>query len=586
MKKNRFVLMKFIKLCFKAYKPYFVILFFDSLLKAFEFVFNAYAISILINYLETAVYTKGLACGGIIVLINLCFYFFNKLLARFREPMEIKMNNKLEQKIMDKLMNLDYEKLEDPECLDLKERARMGVNNFGAINRIINNLFLLMQNILVIASLGSIIALFDYSLIIILGVAILINIIIVLLTTKTTIKFYNELIPINRRFGYYIDTILDPTKAKDYRMYDNIADMMKNKYIKYENETINQFSKVYLKYGFFETMQKIISYLELFFIYIIIVKRVINNNLSIATFSLYVASAISFSKCVISLIGNTTGLIECKAYVIPLIELMNLKNNSSNSGNIKLEQEIDTIEFKNVSFKYPKSDVVIINNISFKINKGEKISIVGLNGAGKTTLVKLIARLYLPTSGEILINGVNINCYEIKSYLKQISTVFQDYKLFAYSLMENINCNDQDKAYDILKSVGLKDKIDCLPKGVNSIYSKSYCDEGIELSGGESQKIAIARAISADSSLVILDEPTSALDPLAEAEIYENFNKLVKGKTAIYISHRMSSSVFCDKILVLDNKIIADYDTHENLMKKKDSLYYKLFNLQAKNYSN
>ncbi len=171
--------------------------------------------------------------------------------------------------------------------------------------------------------------------------------------------------------------------------------------------------------------------------------------------------------------------------------------------------------------------------------------------------------------------------------MEKIAAVFQDYKLFDFTIGENITCEDKEenhKTMDLIKEVGLKEKIEELVDGADSILGRFYDEKGVELSGGERQKIAIARALYKNAALVILDEPTSALDPLAEAEIYEHFNTLVGGKTAIYISHRMSSSVFCDRILLIENGSVADFDTHKNLMEKKDSLYYKLFTSQAVNY--
>lgn len=229
---------------------------------------------------------------------------------------------------------------------------------------------------------------------------------------------------------------------------------------------------------------------------------------------------------------------------------------------------------------------LVLNDISFEINKNEKISIVGLNGAGKTTIVKLLCRLYEATEGQIYINDIPINEYENHSYISLVSAVFQDYKLFSYSILDNIRPNiSKEEAKEIATSVGIIDKIESLNNGFNSIIGKSYDKDGVEMSCGQRQKIAIARALAKDASLLIMDEPTSALDPLAEADIYENFNNLALNKTAIYISHRMSSSIFCDKILVLDGGVITDYDSHKNLMKNKESLYYKLFTSQSKNYN-
>ncbi len=212
-------------------------------------------------------------------------------------------------------------------------------------------------------------------------------------------------------------------------------------------------------------------------------------------------------------------------------------------------------------------------------------SIVGLNGAGKTTIIKLLCRLYEPTNGKIYINDIPIEDYEIHSYIKLVSAVFQDYKLFSYSILDNIKPNiDLSEAKKISAEVGIIDKIESLEYGFDSIIGKSYDKQGVEMSGGQKQKIAIARALAKKASLLIMDEPTSALDPIAEADIYKNFNALALNKTAIYISHRMSSSIFCDKIMVLYNGKITDFDSHKNLMNNHDSLYYKLFTTQAKNY--
>jgi len=203
-------------------------------------------------------------------------------------------------------------------------------------------------------------------------------------------------------------------------------------------------------------------------------------------------------------------------------------------------------------------------------------------------LIKLLCRLYRPDSGIIKINDIDIFEYDHESYMARIAAVFQDFRLFAFGIDENITCQpsgtDEGQIDELIRQVGLKDKIDSLPNSIKTMLGKAYSQDGVELSGGESQKVAIARALYKDASLIILDEPTSALDPLAEADIYANFNKLVGEKTAFYISHRMSSSVFCDRILIIDGGMVADFDTHAALMTKKESLYFKLFNSQAENY--
>ena len=496
------------------------------------------------------------------------------------------MNLKMSEKLAEKLFNLPYEYLEDPYYLDLKERANAGINNFDVIYSFIISLTSVIQDLVTLFSLVFIISRFDYKIVIVLVLAIVFNILLILLTFKTRIKFFNELIPINRKITVYIEPFVDEKYTKDFINYP-IGDLIKFKYIKYEKKIMTYIKKTERKLSIINCLSNIITYMEVALIYILVAIKTIHYKYSISTFSLYVSASISFTKTITDLIECGSSLLRNIQYAEPIVSLMEIKTQNEDKK-IELNGQIKTLEFKNVTFKYPRSEEIIIDNLSFKVNEKEKISIVGLNGAGKTTIVKLICGLYNPSKGEILVNGINIKYYDYQSYKKAISAVFQDFKLFAYTIKENILNNDYDtkeKALNAAYSVGLKNKIESLPNGIDSLYTKSYDEGGIELSGGEKQKVAIARALAKDSSLVILDEPTAALDPFAEADIYQNFNDLVHDKTALFISHRMSSSVFCNKILVIENGKLISFDTHKNLMKNPNSLYYKLFMAQAKNYA-
>jgi len=246
------------------------------------------------------------------------------------------------------------------------------------------------------------------------------------------------------------------------------------------------------------------------------------------------------------------------------------------------------IEFKNVSFKYPNTDKYIFKNLNLKINKGEKLAIVGVNGAGKSTLVKLMTGLFDVTEGEILINGIPIKEFNKKELYSMFSVVFQDVNVLAYTIAENVACTseniDEKKVMDSLNKVGLGEKVRSFEKGINQMMLKIIDEKGTEFSGGESQKLAIARALYKDGNMVILDEPTAALDALAEAEVYENFNQLVRGKTAVFVSHRLASTKFCDHIALFDKDGLKEYGSHEELMKKRGS-YYNMFVIQGKYYN-
>lgn len=264
---------------------------------------------------------------------------------------------------------------------------------------------------------------------------------------------------------------------------------------------------------------------------------------------------------------------------------------SQNTKGDKSIEDIESheIEFKNVSFRYPRSKDYALKNVSIKIHSGERLSVVGRNGAGKTTFIKLLTRLYEPSEGEVLLDGKNINEYDYKEYIKLLSVVFQDFKLLAFSIKENIalnsSCDNSEKEIiNILNQAGLEEDFKKLPKGIFTSIYKNFDKEGIEFSGGQSQKLAITRAIYKNAPIIVLDEPTSALDPISEYEIYKKFDELVEKKTAVYISHRLSSCKFCDKIAVFHDGGIVQYGSHDELIQEEEQHYAKMYNAQAKYY--
>lgn len=260
-------------------------------------------------------------------------------------------------------------------------------------------------------------------------------------------------------------------------------------------------------------------------------------------------------------------------------------------GTIPTEKRSDNlydIEFHNVSFKYPHTDTYAIKDLSFKFRVGEKIAVVGMNGSGKTTMIKLMCRLYDPTSGYITLNGIDIQKYDYEDYLALFSVVFQDFRLFSFSVGENIAASaiyDENKVWDSLEIAGMKECVEEMPKLLKTSVYKDFDEDGVEISGGEAQKLAIARALYKDAPFVILDEPTASLDPLAEYEIYSRFNDMVKDKTAVYISHRLSSCRFCDKIAVFHEGELIQFGSHETLLGDTGGKYYELWNAQAQYYN-
>lgn len=246
------------------------------------------------------------------------------------------------------------------------------------------------------------------------------------------------------------------------------------------------------------------------------------------------------------------------------------------------------IEFRDVSFKYQGAEDYALKHINLSLNVGERLAVVGMNGSGKTTFIKLLCRLYDPTEGEIFMNDFNVRKYDYRQYLDLFSVVFQDYKLLSVPLGNNVASSDRwdtAKVEQLLDEVGFGDRYSKMPKKLDTPLYKDFDEDGVNVSGGEAQKIALARALYKDAPFIILDEPTAALDPIAEAEIYSKFDEIVGDKTAIYISHRLSSCRFCDKIAVFDHGEIVQIGTHEELLADPTGKYYELWHAQAQYYT-
>jgi ATP-binding cassette subfamily B protein/ATP-binding cassette subfamily C protein len=258
----------------------------------------------------------------------------------------------------------------------------------------------------------------------------------------------------------------------------------------------------------------------------------------------------------------------------------------SQEGELSTETLGDlVIKFENVSFKYPRKDELVLKDINITIHPGEKLSIVGLNGAGKTTFIKLLSRLYQPTSGKITLGGVDINEFDYEEYMELLGVVFQDFKLLSYTIKDNLknpNIEDQGIESSLIRA-GFEKDLNVLEKGIDTCVQKHFDNTGIEFSGGQLQKIALARTLHKNPPIVILDEPTSALDPISEYEVYRNFNSMVDGKTAIYISHRLSSTRFSDKIAVFNQGEIVEYGSHNELIEQEE-LYSEMYHTQSKYY--
>lgn len=310
-----------------------------------------------------------------------------------------------------------------------------------------------------------------------------------------------------------------------------------------------------------------------------------------------IGSVTQYVSAITALFGGVEGLLRCMGtlrnnvpYLKTAFEFLDIKNEMY-QGSLSVEKRADRkyeVEFRNVSFRYPSADTFALEHVSLKFKVGERLAVVGPNGSGKTTMIKLLCRLYDPTEGQILLNGIDIRKYNYAEYMNIFSVVFQDFQLLAYSLGQNVAGRkeyDAARAAACVRDAGLGARLATMPKGLDTCIGKDFDKEGAELSGGEAQKAAIARALYKDSPFIVLDEPTASLDPIAEAEVYSRFDTLIRDKTAIYISHRLSSCRFCDRIAVFDGGRVVQFGNHEELAADRDGKYYELWQAQAQYYT-
>ena len=388
-----------------------------------------------------------------------------------------------------------------------------------------------------------------------------------------------------RRVNYYAETANDFSFGKDVRLYG-----FKQRILNNFKQEIDAYAAIIARVKQREFLLGFAALATLLLsdaaTYGILVRDVV-EGMPIADFSMYLAAVLSLSAQ-LKILAEKAGTVYSEGeYVYDFFSFMDEDLGERGGTHPAVAGDTLEIKFKNVSFKYPRTEKYIFKNLDFTIHKGERLAIVGVNGAGKSTLVKLMTGMFEPTEGEILINGTPIGKFDKKALYSMFSVVFQDVNVLAYTVLENVSCHaegDRARAMDALDRVGLGEKVRAYPKGLDQTLLKIIEEDGTELSGGEAQKLAIARALYKNANMVIMDEPTAALDALAEAEIYENFASLVAGKTAVYISHRLASTRFCDHIALFDGSGLAEYGTHDTLM-ALGGKYYEMFTVQGKYYS-
>lgn len=394
----------------------------------------------------------------------------------------------------------------------------------------------------------------------------------------------------NRVFGYFSSASSNRARMADMRFYKQQAIA---EYYLEKNDTFGMKS-TFAQYakgpmGLLIALSSCVSAFLTGLIYLLVCIKAWAGAFGLGTATQYIGSVTSF-------FGGFSELMKCigvmrinSSFLDTVFELLDTPN-TMYQGSLTTEKRSDIqydVEFRDVSFKYPGSEAYALRHVNMKFKVGSRLAVVGMNGSGKTTFIKLLCRLYDPTEGEILLNGINIRKYRYDDYMKIFSVVFQDFQLLALPLRQNVAASqtyDAARVLDCLNKAGFGEKLAKMPHGLDTYLYKSVDTEGVDVSGGEAQKIAIARALYKDSPFIILDEPTAALDPIAEAEIYSKFDEIAGDKTAVYISHRLSSCKFCDEIAVFDSGSVIQQGTHSDLLADESGKYFELWNAQAQYY--
>ena len=528
-----------------------------------------------------------LTYAGLMVGLDVVVGLMGSLITIHLEKYEDKFLNYQAEQIADRCMNIDFALTENKECLDQINKAREGKDWSGGIHGIARAFFQIIQNVIKLCGVVTVLALNAPWLLLIIGVLLAVSTLINAKKNKIEVKYFSDLAKINRVFGYVVFEIEDFRFGKDVRLYGAAGTLVAR--AEQQMERLCGFFKKKADERYpLDVMDVVTGALRDFGTYLYLGGLAIFGYITIGTFSQLTTAGGVLNNSLQGMIYGMQDIVKRCNYGYEIVKLMEyppmLEKGTRRVEDLSRPREI---EFRNVSFAYPNSGVQVLKNVSITLKAGEKLSVVGLNGAGKTTFIKLLCRLYDADEGEILLDGINIRDYDYDEYMKLFSVVFQDFRLLSFTAQDNILLGEDastEVTDALFEKVGLLEKINSLPKGRDTMMFRQFDRDGVQLSGGEQQKLAIARALYKDAPVVILDEPTAALDPVAEYEIYCRFNELVGGKTAVYISHRLSSCKFCDRIAVFSEGTIKELGTHDELVKREGGIYAEMFSAQAQYY--
>ena len=513
-------------------------------------------------------------------------YWLSGYLSLRRDRANAKFNNLTDRVLADRTLTMDYPYLEDPEVLKMVQQFMQGRMTQGGLAGAGWALGNGLPALLTALGMLFILARLSGGLLGLLLAATAVSLVLLRLQVKYLSGMTMEMADGNRILGYLFSIFTDFSYGKDIRLFE--AEPLMTTRMK---DTVDELWRVcfgnYTKSGACQAGRAAIAQGVVALIYAMLAVQTVQKGLSIADFVMLTAAAVSFASSVMTAVTSVMNFYGALKMVAPFGEYMNLPPVlSQGSEPVPELTGEDAVVFDHVSFTYPRAAEPTLKDLCFTIKRGERLAVVGENGAGKTTMIKLLLRLYEPDEGTIYLGGRDIRTMSREETLKQFAVVFQDFKLLAFSVKENICIGpdgDEERLHEVLRKLDLDKGMESTPHGAETSVYRLFDEEGVEFSGGERQKMAIARALYKDSPIVVMDEPTAALDPIAEAEIYGHLNQLVEHKTALFISHRLSSCKFCDRVAVFENGGVTQCGSHKELM-AQEGLYRRMFAAQARYY--
>lgn len=485
-----------------------------------------------------------------------------------------------------KSMTMDYENVENPKIQDMTQYTYGGGMSLENMAKELNGL---LTDLLGFASYGSIIGLLSPVILLVLIVSSVLYYLTMRYARNYADKNRDNWVKLDRKNGYLSRLSSEYDRAKDiklYRMQDWLSALMEQCQklrMVWFDKVANRDLLVKITDGFLRFVRDSVAYF-------ILISMFLGGSLDLANFVFYFGAIAGFSGWLLSLANRFQTIFTYNVEINRLRAYLDLPDRFRHGDGAPLPARAEapfSLSFDNVSYVYPESARAAVDGVSFTIKPGERIAVVGENGAGKTTLVKLLCGLYYPTSGTVLLNGRDIREYAVDEYYTLFSAVFQEVFLIPFSVSDFVASGapdtDAEAVTRSLSLAGLGRVVEALPKGVRTMLVKGVYEDGVDLSGGEKQKLLLARALYKDGPIVVLDEPTAALDPIAESELYEKYAGLTEGKTSVYISHRLASTRFCDRIFFIKDGKIAECGSHGELMAKK-GLYANMFDIQSHYY--